>query len=84
MSIQREKSKVFKNESISNRQAGEGFLAGDLVRCKLTYRMGVAIDVFYDINISNLKRIVRIEVQFSYGDSEIFSPRELDFVESSE
>jgi len=46
--------------------------------------MGIIIDIFYDINISNLKKMVRVEVQFSYGDLEIFSPRELDFVESSD
>ncbi len=77
-------SKMFSCPQISNRQAGGGFLKGDLVRCKYTHRLGVIVNAYYDVRIIDLTRMIRLDVQFPTGDVEIFSPNELEFLESSD
>ena len=73
---------MFEPIASSNRQAGGGFLKSDLVRCVLSHRVGIVTNVYYDIRISDMQRILQIDVAFPEGPGEIFSPRELILVAS--
>ena len=68
----------------SNRHAGSRIKKGTLVRCRQTHRLGIVIDVYEDIRISDLERIVRIRVEFPSGDEWSFSHNELEIVEEEE
>mgnify|MGYP004318781811 CR=1 len=73
---------MFEPAASSNRQAGGGFCKSDLVRCVLTNRVGIVTNVYHDIRISDMHRILQIDVTFPEGTEEIFSPRELVLVAS--
>ena len=73
---------MFETVASSNRQAGGGFCKSDLVRCVLSNRVGIVTQVYFDIRISDMERILQIDVVFPDGQNEIFSPRELVLVAS--
>ena len=68
----------------SNRQAGIFLKKGTLVRCRQTQRLGIVIDMYEDIRIADLKRIIRVRVEFPTGDEWSFSPKELEIVEQED